>query len=485
LINKSGGTKGFVKDIGGVDSDMADLQKEMPALSGVQDAVAGKRPVTPELLSEANQVHNANILKVNNTTTVDEGTFLLTQYPVTCMGNIAVNSGGTLQLSENSLLAIESGKSLTINNGGILDLTGSNAGPATITHHTGYYALNVESGGAIGAVYGIFEYMNTNGVNIKSGALVEAAKPFNNCTFRLGQSGGRLMTIQNNQTFYVEDAVFPTNTWGGTYNVYKSVSVGQVYFVTATGGFAGESFDYDPNNRIHWINRQLSLKAYLEGPFNGAGMNTTLNPVLPLSHPYNPALPYFGNPAPDWYYSGSGSVAAIPNAAIVDWVLIDVRDAVNAASATPATSIARFPAFISDNGAITDLTGASKPELTTSITNNLFIAIYHRNHIGIMNANPIPYADGNYTYDFTTGGTQVYGGVNAHKQLSTGVWGMMSGDGDGTGTVQTADKTNVWMIQAGTAGYKAGDYNMNRQVNNPDKDDKWLPNLGKGSFIPE
>jgi hypothetical protein len=41
------------------------------------------------------------------------------------------------------------------------------------------------------------------------------------------------------------------------------------------------------------------------------------------------------------------------------------------------------------------------------------------------------------------------------------------------------------MIQAGTAGYKAGDYNMNHQVNNPDKDDKWLPNLGKGSFIPE
>jgi hypothetical protein len=26
---------------------------------------------------------------------------------------------------------------------------------------------------------------------------------------------------------------------------------------------------------------------------------------------------------------------------------------------------------------------------------------------------------------------------------------------------------------------------MNRQVNNPDKDDKWLPNLGKGSSIPE
>ncbi|MFU8844883.1 MAG: hypothetical protein ACNA7V_13850, partial [Bacteroidales bacterium] len=485
LINKSGGAKGFVKDKGGVDSDMADLQKEMTSLGGIQDAVPGKRPVTPELLSEANQVHNANVLKINNTTTVNAGTFFLTQYPVTCMGNIAVNSGGTLKLSENSLLAIEAGKSLTINSGGILDVDGTNTGPATFTHYSGNYALNVESGGTIGAVYGIFEYMNTSGVNVKSGALVDPLKPFNHCTFRLGQSGGRLLTINNNETFSVESAIFPTNTWGGSYNVYKSVNAGTVSFVTATGGFAGESYDYDPYNRIHWVNRQLSLKAYLEGPFSGGGMSTTLNPVLPLSHPFSPALPYFGNAMPDWYYTGAGSVAAIPNADIVDWVLIDVRDAVDAASATPATSIARFPAFIASNGAITDLTGGSKPELANSITHNLFVGIYHRNHVGIMNATPIPYASGVYDYDFSTGSAQVYGGTNAHKQLSTGAWGMMSGDGDGSGTVQTADKTNVWMIQAGTAGYKAGDYNMNRQVSNPDKDDKWLPNLGKGSYIPE
>jgi len=65
------------------------------------------------------------------------------------------------------------------------------------------------------------------------------------------------------------------------------------------------------------------------------------------------------------------------------------------------------------------------------------------------------------------------------------MWGMKSGDGDGSGSVFLEDKYNVWNTEAGSAGYKAGDYNMNQQVNNPDKDDYWLPNLGSGSFIPE
>lgn len=485
LINKSGGVK---ESPGKKDADAFELDVANPSVTsfdGLLSAEPGKRPVFPEITSKANEIINGGVLKVIGATTVNAGTFRLIDYPVTCLGNITINTGGKLYLTEYSSLAIENGKILSVNNGGFLDLTGSAAGSATITHNTGYYALNVENGGTIGAEYGIFEYMNTSGVNIKSGALVDVAKPFNNCTFRLGQSAGRLMTIQNNQTFNIENAVFPTNTWGGTYNVYKSVNVGMVYFVSATGGFAGESYDYDPNNRIMWTNRTLSMKAYLEGPFSGSGMSTTLNPILPLSHPFNPALPYFGNPIPDWYYSGAGSVAAIPSNNIVDWVLVDVRDAISAASATPATSVARIPAFILNNGNIVGLDGSSNIELPVVINNNLFVALYHRNHIGILNANGMSYSSGMYSYDYTIGSAQVFGGTNAHKQLASGVWGMMSGDGDGTGTIQTADKTNVWSIQAGTAGYKAGDYNMNRQVNNPDKDDQWLPNLGKGSFIPE
>jgi hypothetical protein len=346
--------------------------------------------------------------------------------------------------------------------------------------------LNVENNGTIGANYGIFEYMNTSGVNIKTGALVDASNAFNNCTFRNGQATGRLMSIENNQTFYVENAVFPNNTWAGAYNVYKAANQGMVYFVTATGGFAGSAFEYDPNNRIFWTQRSLALKAYLEGPFNGVNMNTTLNPVLPLSHPFNPALPYFGNPMPDWYYTGAGSVAAIPNANIVDWVLVDLRDAATAATATAATSVAKMPGFILNNGNIVALDGVSSLQFSNVIVNNLYVVIYQRNHESIMNANLIPYASGAYTYDYTTGSGQVYGGTAGTKQLAVGVWGMRSGDGDGNGDVQLADRNNVWKAasQAGKTGYLPSDFNMNRQTNNVDKNDKWLPNLGTGSQVP-
>ncbi len=302
--------------------------------------------------------------------------------------------------------------------------------------------------------------MNTNGVNIKNGALVDVVKPFNNCTFRNGQAAGRSDENRKHQTFYVENAVFPTNTWAGAFNVTKAVNAGMVYFVTATGGFAGESFDNDPNSRIMWTNRSLALKAYMEGPFNGATMNTTLNGILPLSHPFNPALPYFGNPSPDWYYTGAGAVGAIPNVNIVDWTLIEIRDAVNAASATPATSVAKFPAFILNNGNIVSLDGASNLQFSNPIVNNLFVVVYNRNHQGIMNANLIPYSSGSYTYDYTTGAAQVYGGVGGHKELSPGKWGMRSGDGNADGNTTILDKTAVWGLstQLGKTGYLPSDF---------------------------
>ena len=62
---------------------------------------------------------------------------------------------------------------------------------------------------------------------------------------------------------------------------------------------------------------------------------------------------------------------------------------------------------------------------------------------------------------------------------------MFSGDGDGSGQVLLSDKVNVWKVQAGETGYKEGDFNMNGQVNNTDKNDDWFPNMGSGSYIPE
>ena len=88
------------------------------------------------------------------------------------------------------------------------------------------------------------------------------------------------------------------------------------------------------------------------------------------------------------------------------------------------------------------------------------------------------------TYDFTSGEDQVYGGSNGHKEIASGVWGMVGGDSDHNGVVNEDDLTNVWNYQSGTRSYKTADFNLNTEVDNVDKNDIWEPNAGESSQIP-
>jgi hypothetical protein len=233
------------------------------------------------------------------------------------------------------------------------------------------------------------------------------------------------------------------------------------------------------------LNLRIDLTAFLQGPWSGSGMSTGINPILPLNQPFYPTLPYFGNASPKWYYNGGESVASIPNSNVVDWVLVELRDATSASTATNATVKARKAAFILNNGHIVDTEGSSMLNFPVTISNNLFVAIYHRNHLGILSANPLINSGGIYSYNFSTSVSQVFGGINGHVQLSAGTWGMKSGDGNADGVVTDNDKINVWALQAGIPGYLSSDYSLNGQTDNNDKLMFWLTNKGSTSQIPE
>jgi hypothetical protein len=221
---------------------------------------------------------------------------------------------------------------------------------------------------------------------------------------------------------------------------------------------------------------ELDLKVFLEGPFNGSGMATGLQAQLPLAQPYN---------IPPWNYSGSESVGSIPASDIVDWVLVEIRDAASPAAATPATTAGRQAAFLHSDGSVTAIDGTSNLSFSGNIQNGLFAVVWHRNHLAIMSATAIAPSGNLYTYDFTDAGDKVYGGINGHKSLAAGIWGMPGGDGNATGQVDNLDKNDVWKVQAGTSGYKAGDFNLDSQVSNSDKNDIWNPNSGRSSQVPD
>jgi hypothetical protein len=202
---------------------------------------------------------------IQNDFTINQGEMRTGFNEISVYGNVNINDDGKLIFASNASILLGNNKALSINNGGLLDMTGTIANQPKISRiSSGHYAFNVESGGTIAAEYGLFEYMDGNGINIKPGAIVDHTKAFHNCTFRLGQSGGRLMTINNSQTFAVNYASFPTNTWGGNFNVSKTVNAGVVTFMGYGGDFSGATYEQDPNSRIHW-GGQTATNVTLQG----------------------------------------------------------------------------------------------------------------------------------------------------------------------------------------------------------------------------
>ena len=99
-----------------------------------------------------------------------------------------------------------------------------------------------------------------------------------------------------------------------------------------------------------------------------------------------------------------------------------------------------------------------------------------------MSANPLTESGCIYSYDFTTPAGQAYG-TNAQKDLGSSIYGMIAGDANADGDINSGDKT-IWTKQAGTKGYNSADFDMNGQVDNPDKNEMWVPNVGEASQVP-
>jgi hypothetical protein len=231
-----------------------------------------------------------------------------------------------------------------------------------------------------------------------------------------------------------------------------------------------------------------SVKFYLQGPYNTGTpglMNTNLLTLgyLPLGQPYKPTLPYYGNPSPKWYYTGTESVVSFP-ANTVDWVIVQLRDATAAANALPGTIVATKPAFLKNNGDLVGLDG-NPLIIKQAYANNLYVVIYHRNHLGIMSSNGVGInATGTYEYNYSDAITKVYGGGSGYKLLQTGYYGMVAADGNGNGVIQNTDETAVWKVDLNLSGYKGGDFNMNGVTQNTDETSYWKPNLNVGGQIP-
>ncbi|MBE0661103.1 MAG: T9SS type A sorting domain-containing protein [Bacteroidales bacterium] len=201
---------------------------------------------------------------------VEAGTLINQDVNNTILGNSTINAGGKFEMNGAAWLVMGGSTSLTVNNGGELRLTGDESHYVLITGDGGRYALNVESGGTIGADSAYFEYTDTNGINIKPGALVDPFSAFNSCVFTMGHADGTLLTLDNDQSLQILNARFPSSH--STYNVTKNNNSGVVTFVDYIGSFSGSDHEQDIHNHVHWTG-DPSVEITLDGIAVGAGQN--------------------------------------------------------------------------------------------------------------------------------------------------------------------------------------------------------------------
>jgi hypothetical protein len=102
----------------------------------------------------------------------------------------------------------------------------------------------------------------------------------------------------------------------------------------------------------------------------------------------------------------------------------------------------------------------------------------------VLSATNLTQTAGVYTYDFSTDITQAHGGSAGYKLIGTAVYGMPGGDDNADGDIDGTDKA-AWTTNAGTKGYQSSDFNLDNQVNNPDKNDTWVENTTKSSQVPD
>ncbi|MEZ5082109.1 MAG: hypothetical protein R2750_01450 [Bacteroidales bacterium] len=259
-------------------------------------------------------------------------------------------------------------------------------------------------------------------------------------------------------------------------NVSLSWTLGEIATETYTNGnvILTQGFQQPFGITIHGID--LDVLVYLEGPYSSGSMSNDLYNIglIPLNQPYN---------SPPWNYNGTESVASVP-ADVVDWVLIDLRDATSAATATPATSVEMQAAFLLNNGSVVGLDGSSVLQFTESLSNDPYVVVWHRNHLGVLSASSLTETAGVYTYDFSNSLAKAHGGGAGYKLIDTGVYGMASGDANGDGVINSADKA-LWTTNTGTMGYKPADFNLDAQVSNQDKNDTYVENGSLSSQVPE
>jgi hypothetical protein len=186
-------------------------------------------------------------------------------------------------------------------------------------------------------------------------------------------------------------------------------------------------FDDDCDGQVDESCVLVAARVFLEGPYNSATglMNDGMRALglVPTTEPYT-GLGYA-------HVGGGGEttsptvLAASGNDAIVDWVLLELRDAFD-----PSVVVATRCALVQRDGDVVDTDGVNAVSFPIG-QNDYHMAVRHRNHLGAMTLSTEFMFSGGTSVDLTLGATSTYG-TNARKSSGGAVPAQLLWAGDVT-----------------------------------------------------
>jgi len=206
----------------------------------------------------------------------------------------------------------------------------------------------------------------------------------------------------------------------------------------------------------------VNLNVLLAGPYDQTTglMNDDLRTQgqIPLTQPYDsPAFNYKGTET-----TNTTLLARTGNTAIVDWVLVQLRD-----KDDNTIVLHQKAGLLQRDGNVVDQNGLPL-FITNAATDHYFVAIRHRNHLGAMTQNLMSLSSTPTNIDFSSVATF---GYQALQQVG-GNRVLWSGDASQDGVINSVDRSETWNNR-NNSGYLNSDANMTGTTEAGDRAITW------------
>lgn len=193
-------------------------------------------------------------------------------------------------------------------------------------------------------------------------------------------------------------------------------------------GLPEDALDSDKDGIVDYLDATvdvvtLQVRVMLQGAFNSPTLlmrdDLRVKGYIPTKQPYT-VSPYSYTGAE---LASTTQLAVTGNNAPVDWVLVELRS-----SANSKTVLQRKAALVQRDGDVVDAsTGSTTLSIPEAFPGSYYVAIRHRNHLGVMTASPLSLKASPTLVDFTTANTVTYGNVSG-RVVSKGISLLWAGD---------------------------------------------------------